>query len=732
MNALEWNPSLGPLVFSALVLGTGALFYFLFGKLASTHGVRQAWMLLLPKITLAALLLLALLDPAWKSREANGTPLKVIVLRDVSTSMDLKDDGSTSRADRAGKLIRQIESSAPGHAHFQVLPFDTVVHDAGHEPKAGQTSGTDLAAAVAALDDQGAFTGDDAAILVTDGGDETVEIPNLPSIPLAVVGVGTPADAWNDLGLDAVNAPTSIEEGAGFDIEAEIVARQGTLARSREALGALKVSLDEWRDKKWAEAQSKTVDARSLHATAAFHVKASGSGTQRYRVRLPELPGELTLDNNTRTLAVQVLKRSLHVLYFTQELGADYKYLRAELGADPGIIFTAMYRVSGDRFTVQGDRSGFEDLEGGFPVNEAVLKRYDCIILGSFPASLLGDPQIQALVRYVETGGALVLLGGDASFGCGGYAESRLAPLIPWSVVKNEPELTTGNFPVSLAASSSAVGFAAGLREALALAGGGSFDSVNQPGALRPGAVSVLEAQVGNRSQSAVALERYGKGQVLGIATNTLWRWAAGGQGLKSFYGKFWRQSLRGVTQKLEGGTLLGIRWNREHYRPGEAANVEVRLQGASDSGAVRLAGSVEGPDGNREVAFAPVAGQAGFYTAKPVFAQRGGYTFRIAAYAGGQVVENYERFLDVSPLVEEGANPELKEAYLRDLAKRAHGIYASENETAQVAVFLKEKMALHEPAQAFALADVWNVFLILVLVILVAEWLLRRRLNLI
>ena len=113
--------------------------------------------------------------------------------------------------------------------------------------------------------------------------------------------------------------------------------------------------------------QSQTVDLSSLHAAAVFHVQVNGTGTQRYRVRLPQLPGELTYANNTRAVSVQVQQRALHVLYFTQELGVDYKYLRTELGADPGVVFTAMYRVLQDQFTVQGDRTGYQDLAQGFP-----------------------------------------------------------------------------------------------------------------------------------------------------------------------------------------------------------------------------------------------------------------------------------------------------------------------------------------------------------------------------
>ncbi len=126
--------------------------------------------------------------------------------------------------------------------------------------------------------------------------------------------------------------------------------------------------------------QSQTVDLSSLHAAVVFHVQVNGAGTQRYRVRLPQLPGELTYANNARAVSVQVQQRALHVLYFTQEIGVDYKYLRSELGADHGVLFTAMYRVLEDQFTVQGDRTGFQDLAQGLPPRDDVLKRYDCVI----------------------------------------------------------------------------------------------------------------------------------------------------------------------------------------------------------------------------------------------------------------------------------------------------------------------------------------------------------------
>jgi uncharacterized membrane protein len=728
MRSLEWNPVFGPIVTALIVLGAGGYFFLLLPRLVQRHGRVHAWMLLLPKMLIVALLVLALLDPVFKFSGSNATPAKVFILQDISSSMDLRDDGTSTRSERASALIRQLESGAPPSIHFEILPFDTTLHDPGYVPKGGVDRGTDLAAMFLALSSQPKLADADGAIVVTDGGDETVELASYPSMPLAIIGVGASPDGWNDIGIGTVTAPASVEEKSQFDLEADLYARPGT----HENLSALKVTLEEQQDKNWNEVQSQNVDLSSLRAAVSFHVQVNGTGAQRYRVRLPQLPGELTYANNTRTVDVQVQQRALHVLYFTQELGVDYKYLRTELGADPGVAFTAMYRVLEDQFTVQGDRTGFQDLAQGFPTKDDVLKRYDCVILGSFASSQFSDAQAETLVRYVENGGALILLGGESSFGRGGYAESKLAPLMPWAIGDNEPEPATGSFPVSVSASGGAVDFTSGLREDLSASGGAALDSLNEPGGLRPGAIALLDATISDHTEPVVAWQRYGKGQVLGIASNTLWKWAAAGHETKALYGRFWRQAVRGLTKKLEGGSLLGIHWDKEHYRPGEQAVVEVRLRTGNTSGAIRLVGSISGPDGDHDVNLSPVMGQADLYTARISLAQRGDYTFRLSAYAGANLAESYERVLPVEPLLEEGASPELKEAYLREIASRANGVYAPEKDIGPVRDFLRQRIVSQQSEVAVALVDFWEIFPVLILLILVTEWVLRRRLNLV
>ncbi|MEI9998995.1 MAG: hypothetical protein WDO13_07400 [Verrucomicrobiota bacterium] len=731
MKALEWNPAFGPVAMALMILGAGLALSLLLRHLAARHGRLNAWVLLLPKMLIATLLVLALLDPDLRLTGSSSTPAKVLILEDISSSMDLRDDGSASRRERADGIIARLKSAAPPSMHFEVRPFDTTLHEPGYAPKSDATRGTDLGGALLALAGDPKLADADGVIVLTDGGDETVDLAGLPSMPLAFVGVGTSPDTWDDIGIGAVTAPASVEEKSRFDLEADLYARPQT----HDNLAALKVALEEARGAGWTEVQSQTVDLSAGHAAAVFAVQVDGTGAQRYRVRLPQLPGELTYANNTRAVTVQVQPRALHVLYFTQELGVDYKYLRTELGADHGVLFTAMYRVLEDQFTVQGDRTGYQDLAQGFPTRDDVLRRYDCIILGSFPASQLTDAQTQALVRYVENGGALVLLGGESSFGRGGYADSKLAPLMPWMIRSDEPELQTGTFPVSVADSGAAVGFISGLREDISTAGGAALGSLNEPGGLRPGAVALLDAATGGRTEPVVAWQRYGKGQVLGVATNTMWQWAAEGGPARALYGRFWRQAVRGLTRKLEGGSLLGVAWDQERYRPGQQAAVEVQVRAAGDTGdrgAVRLVGALSGPGGDREITLTPAAGQANVYTARFPLPQRGDYTFRLSAYSGANLAESYERTLSVEPLIDEGASPELKEAYLRALAAQAHGVYTGERDLAPVEAFLRGQVVTQGSIVTVPLANFWNILPAVILALLVAEWLLRRRLNLI
>ena len=56
---------------------------------------------------------------------------------------------------------------------------------------------------------------------------------------------------------------------------------------------------------------------------------------------------------------------------------------------------------------------------------------YDAILINNVPSDQIAPAAQNALAAYVNRGGSLAMIGGDSSFGLGGYAESPLAPVMP-------------------------------------------------------------------------------------------------------------------------------------------------------------------------------------------------------------------------------------------------------------------------------------------------------------
>ncbi|MBM4376020.1 MAG: VWA domain-containing protein [Deltaproteobacteria bacterium] len=69
-----------------------------------------------------------------------------------------------------------------------------------------------------------------------------------------------------------------------------------------------------------------------------------------------------------------------------------------------------------------------------FPDDVAGMAAYDLLVVGDIPASAIAPERLEALGAYVsELGGGLWLLGGDRSFGPGGYARTPIEEVSPVS-----------------------------------------------------------------------------------------------------------------------------------------------------------------------------------------------------------------------------------------------------------------------------------------------------------
>jgi uncharacterized membrane protein len=724
---IQWHPRFSGVWCGVIFVAAAAWLYFLHRRMLRRVSPGKARWLLLPKILTLLALLVVLFDPVSAVQKNESVKGKLLVLVDSSASMDVADDYRQSRAARAKNIVESWKSALPREVSLDELAFDTTIHPL-RQKSASALRGTDLGGCLLALSERNDLASYLGVALLTDGGDEVLENPALPKLPLYVVGIGTDPATWNDVALAGADCPATAEKDVDFEISADVQARAGHGGDFAQQLTQVHILLERATETNaWEKISGQTVDLSNLHRLVHLPVKCSEVGIQRYRVSVGPVAGELSPLNNSQIVTVIVQKKSLHLLFFAEELGQEFKVLRNELAHDPGIAFTALFRTTGNRFMLQGDRQpGDEALADGFPVTKKGLEPYDAIVLGSFPAADFSAQQMETLVQFCENGGTVIFLGGDASFGRGGYAGTPLAALLPWRISDREPEQAHGIFPVRVPPMGTGNPILAGVEDILARRSV-SLDAVNLVGELKPGAQALLGTRVGQQDLAVVAMQPFGKGKVMAIATSTLWKWAMQPEPVRPAYGLFWRQAVRILTGKTEGGQNLSVRWDKDFYRPGELATAEIRALG-SDAAAVQFNATLAAKNQAAPVTVEPVAGQVQTFRVQFRFRERGDYNFRLVAYQGARVLESYEKNFPVAPLMSEGSRLEIDELFLKKLAEAGNGMYFSENNANQLPQQLAGKNSRKITAEESSLAEAGPWFLLAFLAVLVFEWIFRRK----
>jgi len=732
MNILRWRIHLHPVLAAGLILGMAIWLVVIYRRCRCGYSLRETLMLIAPKALIVLLMIVAYFDPVWTVVRNPGKDRKVTVLLDTSTSMDVDDASEDSRVERAESLVETLRSELGGVTGIEILEFDESLRDPQKDKRPAPIRGTNLGKSLYSLSDEDDTIRRLGVVVLTDGGDESLQGLELPDCPVHIAGIGAEPDTWDDLAIASVEAPAVVEPESDFEVTAQVVLRSasGDLKRS---IPTNQVKLQQRIEDRWQDLASKTVDLERLQSTVTFEATArSEGGPAFYRVSTPAAPGEMSELNNVRTFSVETREDTLHVLFFAQELGWDFRQIKKELERDPVVEVTSLLRISDERFLVQGSRQeGDQMLDAGFPTSRELLDLYKCVIIGSFDASQWRADQFKALIEYVEQGGSVVLLGGEHSFGRGGYARTPIEPLFPWRISATDPPLQIGSFSVRVPIASAAHGIVARTADLLAQAGSAGVESVNMHGKIKSGAVSLLDTSAAGGQMSLVALQRYGEGQTMGVATNTMWKWTRTSELMKEAYGHFWRSAIRHLVGSEEGTRFLAVKWDQSSYSPGERAVATIRTLGRQDGAQLHLKTSLKiMPEGN-PVRVESSMSRENVYTAEMVFSETAGYLFEADAYRGEELIESYEKTFVVGTGPNEGANLEIDHAFLDNLARQTGGIYVREGDFDTLIDRIKAGILSEAATMEIPLVQDRYLYLIVFLLILMAEWFLRRRMNL-
>ncbi|MEM9863680.1 MAG: glutamine amidotransferase [Myxococcota bacterium] len=421
-----------------------------------------------------------------------------------------------------------------------------------------------------ALDAVRAEEGVGAVLLLSDGG-ETERVRELGEGPAVhVVPIG----------------PDSIRDDAIVDVQSDPVGflRQRSLVRvsvvRSGARGAIPVRLFEG-ERLLGE---RLVDVNEAgEGDAVFRFEPRRIGRAAFRVTLPIEVDDAVPQNNDRAFLMEIKRDRLRVLLVAGRPTWDVRFLRAFLEDDASIDLISFFilRTTSDLTVASPEEMALIP----FPTDELFrehLGSFDLIVFQDFdyaPYDMAG--YLPGIASYVERGGSFAMLGGDRSFGSGGYASTPLADVLPVrfdDVDRPARGARAGAFAPTIAEGADyhplvrlEVDVAANLqrwRDLEPLLGSNRFRGVG------PNAQVLLER---GRDPVLVAQE-VGEGRVLAFGADSSFRWAmatGGRTGDRSHYDRFYDRVIRWLARDPALDSAQ-VSTSRVRYGPG--ARVDVRF----------------------------------------------------------------------------------------------------------------------------------------------------------
>ena len=569
-------------------------------NLARIQSNKVRWALFALRVALAVLLVLLWLEPAAQLQKRLTFKSHVVVLADRSRSMDLPSaPGEPSRAEKMADFFansREAFAELAEHHHLHAMTFGTKTStsslDTLSQPLENKEDYTSLLASVKSTAE--GFPSEELAgiVVVTDGVDNPPEhaatdeenllqLLEKKNLPIVAYGVGV------DKGLADLAIRDVRYDGFAFvhnemAVEIEI---GNTGYKERDVNVTL--ALD------GAPIQAKTVRvAEGERRFARFTFAPEKVGQFVYEARIDTPPEDAIAENDSRKFIVQVIRDKIRILHVCGHPDYDEMFLRRHLKRNPSVDLISFFilRTPEDSVATQDNELSLIP----FPTEELFDKQlhtFDLVIFQNFTYVGYRMAHFLPNIRnYVEQGGALLVIGGDVSYGLGGYRHTAIEHILPFTIEDDagaaslEPfsaRLTTKGerHPVTRLVKDLDANRQAwnDLPELLGL----NLGLKPRPDAMVLAVHPRLSTAYG--SPPVIALREPGKGRVLALTVDSTWVWnfQSVGRGERAeHYRTFWNNSLRWLIKDPEL-THVQATPAKDSYRPGENVGVSFRITDA-------------------------------------------------------------------------------------------------------------------------------------------------------
>lgn len=723
----------------ALILGLTVL---TLGSYASRLA-RVSWpwhgLLIILRLGALALISLILLGPARVASDTIIEQAPVAVLVDRSRSMELADQpGGATRQQVADRLLteqRKTLAQLAERYRFTAMEFAQSVECIAPEqlwapPERDRDfrSGTRLGSALKQLLAEMKGRKNGAVLVISDGCNNEAVDPVAHAaafkgrtIPIYALALGRTTDALPnkecDVLVGSLTCPNQIQIRSQVPVEAEV-----TFIGCAQRPVTVVLSVD------GQPVASKThIPTHESETTRIpFRFPANIAGLHQVSVAALTLPEEQRQDNNLQIAMLRVEEFRTKVIYVEGRLRWEYRYLRDFLRRFP-LAETRCHLCLADE-----------------PVPDAVIElgTRDVLIIGDMPARRFSAAQMERIKAAVERGAGLIMLGGLANFGPGGYGGTTLGSLLPVEVQTTDLQIDSPFWLKPLNTTATHIPWQLSDEPAQAAGIWGRLPRLDGRIAvtrLKPAAFPLLIAADQTEQVLApvddrrvvLAGQTYGKGRALAFTGDSLWKWAVGPLEERNAYRRFWQQLIAWLGHWDEKGeNSFALRLDKYLFLADDEVRIEAELR--SPLGLPISDGNVEltltGPTGRVE----PLATSAfaGAYRATCVPRSRGTYTIRGRARTkeGTVLPEESLPFQVLRPDLERDSTV-ANRALLERVATVSGGRLIRENELGPILTELLSHDRNTVLTKKHPPRPLWSTpwWLLTFCLLLTLEWLIRR-----
>jgi hypothetical protein len=534
-------------------------------------------------------------------------------------------------------------------------------------------------------------------------------------VPVVAVGFGSESAGANsrDVAVREVVTPPTVFVKNQVDVRATLSIRGYTDEPIDVEL------LAEGRSDPVATTRVKAAVGKEIIAVSGLKFTPLLPGETKLTVRVAPKEGELLQGNNEYSTFVTALRGGLGVLYLQgPNFTWEYKFLTRAL--DPAREIQAGLKI----IRRPGELQDAELTPG----------KVDIYILGDVAAGLLTPTQQRLLVRAVENGAGLLMLGGRSSFGAGGWARTPLAPILPVTIQPTdgqiEPEGGLKVVPNFTALDNYILQIGSNRSESARLwAELPPIPGANRLGLPKPASV-VLAQTAGSPPEPLMVSQEVGRGRVLVFGGET-WPWARASDETQAAHRKFWRQAILWLAHKEDTGeSRVELKLDRRRIAIGQKIALTAVARDPKDQpiadAQYKTSVTFVGPDAKPE----PVElYNQGTEARGTYFATGAAGEYRVsvsATHQGQEIGKATSRFL-VYQDDRELENPAANLALLKQVADLTGGQVLPPEQLVKYLKTLDGRMYTEYSTLAeYRVWDNWP-FLLLFIAVLSAEWWLRK-----